>query len=101
LHAGLPTDRLVADWRLDSERVQKILDGESAISREGAVRISVPSDIGGWKSKDQTRAIKVQAEIREQFLRWFSQRYAVTGLERAGAVTNYLLDPPSAPRAES
>lgn len=96
LHAGLPTDRLVADWRLDSERVQKILNGESAISTAGAVRISVPSDIGEWKSKDQTRAIKVQAEIREQFLRWFSQRYAVTGLERAGAVTNYVLDPSSA-----
>jgi predicted GNAT superfamily acetyltransferase len=96
LHSGLPTDRLVADWRLDSERVRQILDGNAIDSSDGAVRISVPSDIGEWKSKDQARAKQVQAEIREQFLRWFGQQYAVTGLERAGAVTNYVLDPPSA-----
>ena len=33
----------------------------------------------------------MQAEIREQFLRWFGQHYVVTGLEPTGAVTNYLL----------
>jgi predicted GNAT superfamily acetyltransferase len=96
LHAGLPTDRLVAEWRLDSERVRQILDGHAMAPSGGAVRISVPSDIGEWKSKDQIRAKQVQAEIGEQFLRWFGQHYIVTGLERAGGVTNYVLDPPSA-----
>ena len=95
LHAGLPTDRLVADWRLDSERVRQILAGNAVGASPGAVRISFPSDIGEWKTTDRAHAIEVQSEVREQFLRWFGQRYVVTGLERAGAVTNYVLDPPS------
>ncbi|MGH9704279.1 MAG: GNAT family N-acetyltransferase, partial [Candidatus Acidiferrales bacterium] len=96
LHAGLPTDRLVADWQLDSERVGKILEGNAIATNARAVHISVPSDIGQWKSKDRARAIEAQSKVRAEFLHWFGQRYVVTGLERAGAVTNYVLDPPSA-----
>jgi predicted GNAT superfamily acetyltransferase len=31
LHAGLPTDRFIADWRLDSERVRQRMDDGAAV----------------------------------------------------------------------
>ena len=33
LQGGLPTDRLVAEWRLDSPRVEAILEGSRAAAR--------------------------------------------------------------------
>ena len=96
LHAGLPTDRLVAEWWLDSARVKKILAGATTPASETAVQISVPADIGDWKHKDQRRALDVQAEVREQFEGWFRQGYVATSFERGESSARYRLEPPEA-----
>ncbi len=101
LHAGLPTDRLVAEWHLDSERVRAVLESVAVIGGKEFVRISLPSDIGEWKHKDPARAAQVQSKVREQFEHWFNRRYVATGLERAADITSYLLESPSPPAAES
>ncbi len=96
LHAGLPTDRLMAEWRLDSQRVKGIMAGSAPRPGGSTAKIGIPSDIGEWKSRDRSRAQRVQDEVREQFQRWFGEGYGATALERAGQVTNYILEPPAA-----
>jgi predicted GNAT superfamily acetyltransferase len=84
LQGGLPTDRLVAEWRLDSPRVRAILDGRTAGRFEIEERIPVPAAIYAWKASEQgrERALAVQAENRSRFQQAFSQGLAVLGFSR-------------------
>lgn len=96
LHAGLPTDRLMAEWRLASQRVKGIVSGSSPRPGGSTAKIGIPSDISEWKSKDQSRARRVQDKVREEFQHWFSEGYVATAVEHIAQVTNYILEPPAA-----
>jgi predicted GNAT superfamily acetyltransferase len=83
LQGGLPTDRLVAEWWLNSPRVNAILDrGTDNLPEEATIeeRITVPAKIYAWKSSevDRERARQVQTENRGRFLDAFSRGLAVT-----------------------
>ena len=95
LHAGLPTDRLMAEWRLRSPRVERILGGAGLGSPRGTEveRIHVPAEIGENKQKDPAQAARVQREIREQFQHCFARGYAATGVEITADGGDYLLEP--------
>jgi predicted GNAT superfamily acetyltransferase len=84
LQGGLPTDRLVAEWHLDSPRVNAILDGGSRAAFEVLERIQVPASIYRWKAseKDQDRAIEVQLENHRKFQDAFGRGLAVLGFVR-------------------
>jgi predicted GNAT superfamily acetyltransferase len=92
LHAGLPTDRLVAEWWLESERVNSVLAGK-APTMSSSERIPVPANISAFKAVDDKAGARVQAQIRERFQHWFAKGYAVTSIESRGANTNYILEP--------
>jgi predicted GNAT superfamily acetyltransferase len=85
LQGGLPTDRLVAEWELDSPRVEASLQGSRADARfiEGKIqeRIPVPASIYEWKASEagRERALSVQLENRRRFQLAFSQGLAVVG----------------------
>jgi predicted GNAT superfamily acetyltransferase len=84
LQAGLPTDRLVAEWNLDSDRVRAILSGHAADSKAIEERIKVPASIYEWKSTEagRARALAVQQENRERFQQAFSRGLVVQGFSR-------------------
>jgi predicted GNAT superfamily acetyltransferase len=84
LQGGLPSDRLVAEWWLKSERVERLLGSGNYPGFEAARKISVPAQIYDWKAKPETRARAqdVQNHNREQFLDAFSEGLAVLGYER-------------------
>jgi predicted GNAT superfamily acetyltransferase len=84
LQGGLPTDRLVAEWWLDSRRVQSIIAGQPALVHEVKERIKVPASIYEWKSSEagRERALAVQSENRSKFQEAFSQGLAVLGFTR-------------------
>jgi predicted GNAT superfamily acetyltransferase len=88
LQGGLPTDRLLAEWELDSPRVQAIVEGRPAAARVAAecvqIRIHVPASIYAWKSSEtcRERALAVQLENRRKFQQAFSQGLAVLGFVR-------------------
>ena len=86
LQAGLPTDRLLAEWELDSPRVAAHLEGHpsAGASTEVAARIVVPAAIEQWKAneKDRQRALAVQTENRHRFQQAFSRGLAVLGFSR-------------------
>jgi predicted GNAT superfamily acetyltransferase len=84
LQAGLPTDRLVAEWQLDSPRVAAFLDGRPVVDGVIEERIQVPAAIYEWKASkaDRERAVAVQLENRSKFLEAFSRGLAVMGFVR-------------------
>jgi predicted GNAT superfamily acetyltransferase len=101
LHAGLPTDRCVAEWHLDSPRVEALLGGDplsqSSPARQSgdshapeAARISVPSAIYQIKDTDPARAREIQKQVSEQFLENLSKGLAVTRFERTPESGSYI-----------
>ena len=81
LQGGLPTDRLVAEWQLDSPRVESVLAGRPAAAQLIEQRIPVPAAIYEWKASEanRDRALAVQLENRKRFQKAFSHGLAVVG----------------------
>ncbi len=84
LQGGLPTDRLVAEWHLDSERVRCHVMGQPSAVPAIEERITVPASIYQWKASQQNRhlALAVQSENRRKFQQAFSRGLAVLGFTR-------------------
>ena len=83
LQGGLQTDRLVAEWWLDSPRVKAAvgeLDPSGVVENEPELEIRVPASVYGWKADDVQRhlAAAVQAGNRERFQRAFAKGMTVT-----------------------
>ncbi|MGH9710051.1 MAG: GNAT family N-acetyltransferase, partial [Candidatus Acidiferrales bacterium] len=92
LHAGLPTDRLMAEWYLDSKRVSGILVGKGSQATSSAAKISIPADISERKQRDPAAGARVQSEMREQFLERMERGFIVTGLEIGPKEASYILE---------
>jgi predicted GNAT superfamily acetyltransferase len=94
LHRGLPTDRLVAEWRLDSGRVVASLGELTKLPAEVPVAIELPAELERWNRENSSQVEEIQARVRDEFLRWFSRGYAAVGLRTtpSGAAA-YLLVP--------
>ena len=92
LHAGLPTDRLVAEWWMASSRVASALAGVAPTAGSDAVEIRVPADIEEWKSSALPRAVEAQASLKQQFQERFAQGFGVTGFRIEDGNGMYLLE---------
>ena len=92
LQGGLPTDRLVAEWWLNSDRVRRILGEEptaqprtdSQPSDRVLERIEVPRAVADWKQNPQQRKLaeQLQSSNRTALQEAFARGLAVTGYER-------------------
>ena len=88
LQGGLPTDRLVAEWQIDSPRVTQILSATAQVpgSPGPAIdeRILVPAKIYEWKATEAGRekALEVQLENRRRFQLAFSEGLVISGFLR-------------------
>jgi len=83
LQGGLPTDRLYAEWWLNSPRVANLLNGEPQ-SLHSVERITVPQAIYQWKQDAQRRSLaqELQTSNRKALQAAFSRGLAVVGYER-------------------
>ena len=93
LHGGLPTDRCVAAWWLNSSRVNRILAGCSPGRDPISARIAVPAVIDSIKREDPRRAREIQARVREEFQQHLANGWAAVGFERQPDCGVYLLGP--------
>lgn len=97
LQAGLPSDRLVAEWQLRSARVRRAVAAQperksAAVSaRSKVVRIRVPSELAALRHTRPDEAVRMQAEIRQEFEYWLNLGYAATSVKVAGQGGEYLL----------
>lgn len=98
LHGGLPTDRLVAEWDLRAERVERCLKNQPPLVQPDtrAERIAVPTAIGDIKRNDLAAARQIQNRVREAFQHWFGQGYVAVALEISPDAAQYVLEPPGA-----
>ncbi len=85
LQAGLPTDRLHAEWWMDSPRVEAALRGSPMRFPETVETIAVPGTVSEWKQSaaELGRAEAVQSEVRRRFLEAFARGLAVVKFTRA------------------
>jgi len=93
LNAGLPTDRCYAEWWLENDRVNALLDGRVMPRKEIVGRISITNDIYKIKANDFTQAREIQKRVADQFQEYFAKNLAVTGFERSAENGTYLLSP--------
>jgi len=93
LHAGLPTDRLVAEWWVRSARVQDALNGKAHTPMPNAARISIPAAIRQIGESDPLEAEKIQSRVREQFETHISAGRAAVGFEFDERQGTYILEP--------
>ena len=91
LHGGLPTDRLVPEWWVGSERVEAICTGKPYERPETLARISVPANISELKRDRPEEAREIQTEIAAQFSEQFRKDLAVIGFEKSEEAGTYLL----------
>ena len=92
LHGGLPTDRCVAEWWLDSDRVRRAIDGER-LAHQPVERISYPADIAHIRNEDRTAAREIQRANGRDLQDAFARGLAATGFERSESHGTYLLEP--------
>ncbi len=89
---GLASDRLFAEWHLESEKVEQISkDGRFVESSEPLARIVIPSDWKKLVSSDPTRALDEQLRVRADFQDAFGSGLVGRGFVRDSAEPHYLL----------
>jgi predicted GNAT superfamily acetyltransferase len=91
LHGGLPTDRLVPEWWVASQRVEAICSGLPDTRPETLARISVPANIADIRRERAEEAREIQAGIADQFTELFRSDLAVIGFEKTEEAGTYLL----------
>jgi predicted GNAT superfamily acetyltransferase len=93
LHLELPTDRLWAEWQLDSGRVVAAVSDLAKEPETAAATIELPAELDQWKLRDRGEIAKVQARVREEFAGWFARGYAAVGVRKSPKGMAYLLVP--------
>lgn len=91
LHGGLPTDRLIAEWWIQTPRAEAISKGQPFQRNLVDARIGVPFEIAALRSSDPERAREIQSSISNQFDQYFSAGLAVIGFEKSADTGTYLL----------
>ncbi len=91
LHGGLPTDRLIAEWWIQSERVNAVCDGGTHQNPLPQTTVVVPAEISQLRREDPRRAREIQAFIGDQFETHFGAGLAVIGFEKSADAGIYLL----------
>ena len=90
LHRGLPTDRLIAEWWLESPRVAAQAKGEAGPSYEILHRIAVPLDVVK-KGVGGKSLAEFQLDLRRQFQEAFGMGFVAVGFELSETTGSYLL----------
>ena len=90
LHHNLPTDRLLAEWQLDSKHTIAAINNLTPDPTEAPAVIHVPK-LDPAFSESSTSSL--QSKIRSEFQTWFSKRYAATSLRFTPTGADYLLQP--------
>jgi predicted GNAT superfamily acetyltransferase len=99
LHRGLATDRLVAEWHLDSKRAVAAISNlvtEPSTQESGyslGARIQLPAELEQWKQLDTSQVKTTQDRIRQEFTDCFNRGYAAVGTQQTPTGSAYLLVP--------
>jgi predicted GNAT superfamily acetyltransferase len=113
LHRNLATDRLLAEWHLDSKRVIAAINNLTPDPTEAPAVVHIPALVGAGLARPAQResaspaalppsesstsstsfTSDQQSQIRNDFQSWFSKHYAATSLRFTPTGADYLLQP--------
>ena len=84
IQGGRPTDRLHAEWWLDSERVREAIADRRPQRGEVEMRIELPHQVMQWKESAEgaPQAMELQRTNQVRFAEGFARGLAVTGFSR-------------------
>lgn len=89
---GLDSDRLFAEWHLESAKVSALARGGRFEEKNAAVReIEIPADWNRVVESGAKKAIAAQARIRSEFQAAFAENLICRRFERGGQNPKYLL----------
>jgi predicted GNAT superfamily acetyltransferase len=89
---GLASDRLFAEWELESEKVERLAANENSGEKREPVRsIAIPLDWKGLVSSDVKAALARQLSVRDQFLSAFQVGLVCRSFERNEIEPKFLL----------
>lgn len=89
---GLDSDRLFAEWHLESEKVKMLAKGEKFVeSGEIIGTISIPNDWNNLVKQSPEKAIAEQSRVKEEFQKAFAENLICKGFERNEENPKYLL----------
>ena len=91
LHGGLPTDRLVPEWWVTSERAEAICNGQPYVRSEILGRVAVPTAISDIRRERPEEARAIQERIAGEFTEFFRHDLAVIGFEKTEESGTYLI----------
>jgi predicted GNAT superfamily acetyltransferase len=91
LHHGLPTDRLVAQWRIRDPRVEQMLSNQGLKRLAAEEQVCIPRNILEICDQDAEKAKELQSQVRGQFQPLFADGFGVTGFELDKQSGKYLL----------
>lgn len=81
---GLASDRLFAEWHLESDKVRALSKGEPLFEKRAAARrIPIMDDWNDLMKRDSKKAIVEQRRIRSEFEAAFAAGLVARGFERA------------------
>src|SRR6202790_3919209 len=97
LHHGLATDRLLAEWHLDSPRVMAVAAGGPGQIPELGALIDMPSTPGNGPSlipgQSPEQLADIQQRLRNEFTKYFHRQYAAVAVRRDTAARGYVVCP--------
>ena len=91
LHGNIPTDRFVAEWWLESDRVKSRLDGSSPAEATGAKTITVPRNLTELLRSGSPEVAPIQSRVRQEFMEHFKHGFAATGISFSDSEASYQL----------
>jgi len=90
LHRGMPTDRLLVEWHLESKRVVAAINDLAPEPRDCPAHIHLPPPS---QTSDTPSLMEIQSRIRAEFTDWFSRGYAILGVRSTPSGVDYCLAP--------
>ena len=89
LHHGLPTDRLLASWDLESPRVEALSRGEGPASGPAELTVAIPPAWNQLVEREPGLAREEQRRVERELKAAFSSGLVITGFDQAR--TSYVL----------
>ena len=105
LHRGMPTDRLLVEWHLDSPRVIAAMNALAPEPRDCRAQIHIPaaglaaaqgaagSTTSAQGGSSSGALIDIQTRLRNEFTSWFAKGYAFTSVRQSSFGVDYCLSP--------
>jgi len=96
INAGLPSDRLRADWHLASEQAATCAAWEPGLAAtpiaSGAHRVAIVADLDRLLVNDYAAALAARLRVRDSLSRLFAEGYVIRGYD--ATETSYILARP-------